>query len=279
MPDFFDGVIDEIMRSAAGDESPHPSQGRTLPAPPRLSALRRSGLRRGLVGIALLSLLGTVGGLALAGTFSGQTVSPQEWVEGKRVQPEAGLTASQTANLGILRRPRGPADALPATPAASVTQSPMAASGVNLSLSRRVSGIGSGAAWVIPGNNTICLIADNAQALAMASRYPSATSRVPGASGVTSCAPTSSAAKGWSAGTSGTSESRTTVFTAGIVPDGVNSVTISVDGGQPILLPVHENVYAAEVQGWPSLVSFTTPAGQVSLSNGPDVLSRVAAHR
>jgi hypothetical protein len=236
-----------------------------------------------LVAIALLCVSGTVGGLALAGTFGGQRISPQQWVDGQRVRPAVAITPAQSADLGILRRPRVASDALLPWDAFSVTHTPMAANGVNPSLSRRAVGFASGAAWVIAGNGTICLIADNAQGLAMASEQlapgsttPKNIARIPGADGATGCTTDSSAAKGWSAGTGGTRESPGMIFTAGIVPDGVAAVTVSVTGRGSLSLPVHENVYMAEIHGWPSSVSFTGPAGPVTIGNGPDVLARLS---
>jgi len=286
MPDFFDRLIEEIVRSAHAPSSHatvRPVAG-TLRVRFTRSALARprSG-RRLLVGIALLCVPGALGGLALAGTFGGQRISPQQWVDGQRVQPEVAIAPAQSAHLGILRRPRVASDALPPRDAFSATHTPMAANGVNPSLSRRAEGFTSGAAWVIPGNGTICLIASNAQGLAMASEHlaPGSTTpkrivRVPGANGGAACTTGSNASKGWSAGTGGTSESPGMIFTAGIVPDGVADVTVNLAGGGTLTLPVHENVYMAEIHGWPSSVSFTGSAGLVTIGNGPDVL---AAHR
>jgi len=283
MPDFFDRLIEEIVSSAHAPGS-HAAV-RPVASPRRLRFRRPARARPGrrlLVGIALLCVPGTVGGLALAGTFDGQRISPQQWVDGQRVPPAAAITPAQGADLGILRRPRVASDALLPWDAFSATHTPMAANGVNPSLSRRAEGFPSGAAWVIPGNGTICLIADNAQGLEMVSEQlapgsttPSPAPRIPGAGGATGCTTDSSAAKGWSAGTSGTRESPGMIFTAGIVPDGVAAVTVSVTGRGSLSLPVHENVYMAEVHGWPSSVSFTGPAGPVTIGNGPDVLARV----
>jgi hypothetical protein len=157
----------------------------------------------------------------------------------------------------------------------------MAANGVNPSLSRRAGGFASGAAWVIPGNGTICLITANEAGLTMASKQmapgattPAPVAHVPGANGVAGCTSDSAAARGWSAGTGGTSELPGITFTAGIVPDGVRSVTAILTGRGSVSLPVHENVYMAEVHGWPGSISFTGPAGPVTIGNGPDVLAR-----
>ncbi len=111
--------------------------------------------------------------------------------------------------------------------------------------------------------------------LAPGSTTPARIARIPGAGGVTGCTMDSNAAKGSSAGTSGTHESPGVIFTAGMVPDGVAAVTVSVTGRGSLSLPVHENVYMAEIHGWPSSVSFTGPTGPVTIGNGPDVLARL----
>jgi len=279
MPDFFDRLIDEIVRSAPASGGDAPLQSAT--ARRTWSMLVRPRHRRLLVVTALLCVSGALGGLALAGTFSGQTMSPQQWVDGQRVEPEAAMPAAQTANLAILRRGRVATDALLPWDAYSVTHTPMAANGVNPSLSRRATGFTNGAAWVIPGNGTICLITANEAGVTMALKQmapgattPTPVAHVPGASGVTACTSDAAAAVGWSAGTSGTIELPGIIFTAGIVPDGVSRVTASLTGGGSVWLPVHENVYMAEVHGWPASISFTGPAGPVTISNGPDVLAR-----
>jgi hypothetical protein len=291
MSDFFDRLVEEIVSSPHAPDSHGAARAvaATQRARFKRSALARtrSG-RRLLVAIALLCVSGTVGGLALAGTFGGQRISPQQWVNGQRVRPAVAITPAQSAKLGILRRPRVASDALLPWDAFSATHTPMAANGVNPSLSRRAEGFASGAAWVIPGNGTICLIAVNVQGLAMASEQlapgsttPSPVARIHGADGATGCTTDSNAAKGWSAGTGGTHESPGMTFTAGIVPDDVTAVTVSLAGGGPLSLPVHENVYMAEVHGWPSSVSFTGPAGPVTIGNGlePAPLARTAEGR
>jgi hypothetical protein len=132
----------------------------------------------------------------------------------------------------------------------------------------------SGGAWLIPGNGTVCLETENAQAMAMSaaqlppgSSAPVAVPRIPGAMGVAGCTTDAIAARGWSAGTSSARESPGMIFTAGIVPDGVNAVTVHLSGRKPVSLSVHENVYMAEVHGWPASVSFTGPEGATTIGN------------
>ncbi len=78
MPDFFDRLIEEIVSSAPAPGGPavrRPVAGLRGLRFTRPSARARPG-RRLLVAIALLCVPGTLGGLALAGTFEGQRSAP-----------------------------------------------------------------------------------------------------------------------------------------------------------------------------------------------------------
>jgi hypothetical protein len=217
-----------------------------------------------VLAIFIIGTTGGVGGLALAGTFSGATISPQAWISGQRVQPDAVVTAAQSANLEILRRPRVASDALDPYDSWTLTDTPAGGTqGVNVSLSRRAQGFTSGAAWVIPGNdNIVCLVAENAQALEMNSEPGWAPSnpvaRVPGASGLTACTPVSAIYNDWSAGYGGGSDAPGDYFTGGIVPDGVTQVAVATTGGSTVTFPVHENVWMGDVPSTPTAVSYST---------------------
>jgi hypothetical protein len=135
---------------------------------------------------------------------------------------------------------------------------------VNASLARRAQGFTSGAAWVIPANDDIvCLVAENAQALEMNSEpgwSPSTpVTRVPGASGVTSCTPMAAIYNDWSAGYAGGRDTPGESFTGGIVPDGVSQVTVETTGGSTVTFTVHENVWMGDVPGAPTSVNYTAP--------------------
>jgi hypothetical protein len=241
-----------------------------------LAADQRGGTRRRLghgrwarrplvLAIILVGASGGVAGLALAGTFNGGTISPKAWTNGQRVQPAATITAQQSADLAILRRPHVASDALDPYDSWTLTDSPAGgAQGVNVSLSRRAQGFTSGAAWVIPANDDIvCLVAENAQALQMNSEpgwSPSTpVARVPGASGVTSCTPVSAIYNDWSAGYASGRDTPGESFTGGIVPDGVSQVTVQTTGGTTVTLPVHENVWMGDVPGAPTSVNYNVP--------------------
>jgi hypothetical protein len=281
MSDPFEILHDELVRVAAHRHPRRMAQRRSRVAV--MPARSRTWLRRPLVvAIALVGASASAGGLALAGTFSGGTISPQAWVNGQRVTPETQMTPEQTADLAILRRPRVASDALPTEQAQPLTDSPgLGGEGVNPALSRRAQGFDSGAAWVIPGNDgTICLVTDNAQALTMLSEPQTPNSpptRVPGANGSAGCATAAVINQsGWWAGYGGTADTPGMLFTAGIVPDGVTSVIVNLVGGATIPLPIHDNVFMGEIHALTSSVAGQGAGSPLSVtydgSNGPVTL-------
>ncbi|HEY1775289.1 MAG TPA: hypothetical protein VGG41_03930 [Solirubrobacteraceae bacterium] len=231
----------------------------------------RRWLRGPLVAvIALVGVSGTMGGLALAGTFSGVTISPQAWVDGQRVTPEPAATPDQTASLAILRRPRVASDALPAYYAQTFTSTPAGGSeGVNVSLSRRAYGFPDGAeAWVVPGNNgTICLVAANPETIQnLAESGPQPHPRVPGQTDDVSCEPDATITTGWPLSYAYSSDNPGKFFTAGIVPDGVTQITIGSLGGNTTTFPVYDNVWMGDLPGVPDSETFSGPNGPVTQS-------------
>ncbi len=139
-------------------------------------------------------------------------------------------------------------------------------------------GFSEGGAWLIPGKGMICLETANAagvrqalQTMPAGASSPRKSARVRGALGDAACATNAEANEGFSAGTAGSADAPGLTATAGIVPDGVESVTVTLSGGGEARLRVHENVYMGEVRGWPASVSFLGPHGRVTLSNGPVV--------
>lgn len=225
---------------------------------------------RGVVAsVTVCCTLGTFGGLAVAGTFSGGTIGPQAWVDGQRVLPEATITPDQNSSLAVLSLAPSTSDALDPYDSQALTNSPAASDGANVALSRRVVGFSSGAAWVVPANDGIvCLVAENAEALQMHSEPGpwQQESRVPGANGATSCTAASAVGSGWSAGYSTTSDTPDLDFTAGFVPAGVDTVSVTTTSGSTIALPVYENVYMGEVPSTTVSVGFQGPSGLVTLS-------------
>lgn len=228
-----------------------------------LAAERRSRSRRTLwrirerlslgrplvVALALLGASGSVGGLALAGTFDDTPISPQAWVDGQRVQPERAITPAQSAQLEILRRPRVPSDALPGDPSSWTDDPADGSSGANPALSRSAQGLPAGAAWLIPGDGMICVDV-----------------RFPIAGGGGTCQPDATVNAGQVLMSGFNDQAPGIQGIAGIVPDGVTTITIAPSNGPAQSVSVHENIYMTEIALGGFTVSFNGPDGPVTMN-------------
>jgi hypothetical protein len=213
--------------------------------------LRRGGrwLRRPLViAVLLVGASGGVAGLALAGTFTGGSISPQQWIDGQRVVPEATIAPDQLSQLGILRRPRVASDVLPAAAAQGLTDSPTAASGANAELSRSAQGLTTGSAWLIPGNGMICFEYED-----------------PPIGGGGTCQADAVVTSGQLVDIAGGATVPGTTLVAGVVPDGVTQVTLNLTGGGTVTATVHENVYLTTITAGLASVTFQGPNGAVTV--------------
>ena len=158
-----------------------------------------------------------------------------------------GVPSNVAAHFAVLRRPVRPADAMPPAFVAQATNpnSLVVRTGVNPALARRARGLTSGTAWVIPANGEICL----------------ATSP-PGFPGVAfnGCGGDAGAIAGreFSFATSGRGQ-----WIAGLVPDKVSRVILTLSDGSSRTVTVRENVYTALVGGHVVSRRFTNPAGRV----------------
>lgn len=201
-----------------------------------ITNIKRLATRRRLLwSAAVMALLAgsSVAGIAASGAGAGvATAIPQVDVQA----------------LGVLDRPRTQADVIPAGVAPSFS----AASGANVDLSRKVE-TPNGNAWLVPGTSSLCLVAD----------------------GGAVCAPAESAAEGDLAqeGGIGGAESvkpseinSAAKEVSGVVPNGVETVTVHLVSGGTSTLTVHENVYMGTVGGAISEVTFTGPNGSGSAS-------------
>ena len=228
MPDFFDRLADELVRVAS---IPAVEGVAPLPAPARdrrwLNAhWRRRRLNGPLIAIlALVGSVGTIGGLAAAGVLP-KIISDQQYANGGRVQIDTAITPAEKAAFGILRRPRVPSDAYPRS-LLHLYGEIYPQAGSNAGLSRRAQGLGS-PAWIIAANdNILCLIAV----------------------GGGDCSPLQPAERGLLATFNGGRKAHGGVRMAGVVPDGVSTVTIHSNNGSTVTVRVHDNVYVAFVPG------------------------------
>ena len=246
MNDPFEILHDELVRVATAPGALATRSRKRSPRRPRSS--RRFG-RPLLLAIVLVGASASAGGLALAGTFSQTAENPQAWVNGQRVAAEQTIPPDQSADLGILRRPRVASDALSPLQISELTDSPTAANGPNPALSRQAQGLTGGSAWVVPGDGMICFEYD--------------ATAVGGGGGGT-CQPDASVSNGdWPPMTSGSGSGGWTSV-GGLVPDGVSQVALKLSDGSTETVAVHENVYLATVNGGIASITYTGPNGTVT---------------
>ena len=211
----------------------------------------------------MLAAAALAGGIALADTAGGGVPSYAEYAAGQRAQLAGSIAPEQAAALGILSRAQTPTDAIPQSGVAPLVDGSFVDRyGANVALARRADGLTAGAAWVVPGTGAVCLLS--------ASSLNADGSPIAGMPGGGVCTTTASVTAGTTYVVSGSRNDPGVEFLAGIVPDGVGSVTVSLADGTTVGIVVHENVYTAAIHGAISEVSFTGP-------NGPVVLDHVGA--
>jgi hypothetical protein len=196
-----------------------------LPAPTRTRARRRRALL--LAGVALI--LACSGGVALAGAGTSAT-APQASAPPTSEAPVASsVEPALLEAFALMRRPQTQADAIPASAQPAFSQ----ASGANPGLARRVSDGAGAEAWLIPGSGSACI-------LARAPAY---------AIGGAVCVPTAAARAGELDVQSASSLLPGSELVAGVVPDGVEAVTLQLADGSSSHVQVREGVYLALVPG------------------------------
>jgi hypothetical protein len=257
-------------------------------APGRRRRLRGLARRHFALVAALVAASGTAGGIAIADSLGGPALDDQQYFdEGRRAVPETAMTPDQTALLGILRRPVTPADAMPPAIAGVAHDNfPVGEYGASLGLARLAQESHGVGAWVIPANGgLVCLDAASVAASG------------PFQAGGPACKPVSAMSHGaiYEALGSNASQGEPTpthprpTLLAGLVPDGVTSVTLNLSGGVTESIPVHNNVYMATLDatgtlaGYENLgespppasvpmtisISFSGPTGTVTEPLGP----------
>lgn len=241
MTDFLDRLGCELKRVA---DRPAASQPSVRPRSERYANrhlrawLPRHPRRLRVALIATGTVFAMTGAaLAASGVLSPNTAPP----EAGRM-PAEHLEPSVPAAFAILRRPITKADHVPK--ADQVTFS--GASGANVQLARRARGLTAGIGWVVPGRDDICIIT------------ASETNQHQGGAGCTGDA-AAIAGKLWLQGTTPTAPGME--FVAGLVPDGVPSVTLHLTTGSTMVVPVYENMYALELRGSVASVETGTSGG------------------
>jgi hypothetical protein len=212
----------------------------------------RSLARRSPFATAGCVVVGLAGvGIAVAATTTGG-VTPAEYHHGARAQVVTTVAPTVASSFSVLTGSVTAADALPASFIATHQNSPLVGElGVNLNLAHLARGVTVGAAWVVPGVTGVCLVV---------SRY--GNGEITG----TGCSGDASVIAGEMRFTSGTPDGVGGEFIAGLVPDGVDNVSLKFADGSSRTLAVHDNVYTTDVtKGSPSAVSFSGPGGTESL--------------
>jgi len=199
--------------------------------------------RRAAIAIAIGAMLaiGAGASLAIAVTASSNGPVPPT----SEAAPANAVEPALASGVSLMRRAQNAADVVPASVPVVFSQS----SGANIALARRVADGAGAEAWVIPGNGTTCILARLAQydiggavctstaaALAGELDVQSASAQLPGAE-----------------------------LVAGIVPDSVGAVTMTLADGGTASAAVHENVYLALVHGAVASISATGPQGQIAV--------------
>jgi hypothetical protein len=214
---------------------------RTLSTTAALPTQRRRRARGTLI-VALATTLGATGvALAATGVLSSGPVSIARYQAGDQAALASVVPPEQAAAFAILRRPATASDALPAS---MLPEQFVGIYGASPGLARRVRGLPQGVeAWLVPGNRSLCLVTNRGAACgadAALDRYGLALE-----SGSGSGAPS----------------------VAGVVPDGVTSVTITLANGSQQDATVVDNGYAATADGPSPIARFAlnTSAGQVAI--------------
>lgn len=208
-----------------------------------------------IVGVVALLGGGAVGALAMGGANGPRArASRSSGLSAlSRVRPMVtAIPENQATAFGILRRPQAKTDLLPRDQWRSFRVGIIGRYGLNPSLMRRAR-TNVGNVWVIPGNGMICL------ALAAS---PSANSVEVGG---WECNTTSSATAGRTVTWTSSRASGQTIV-QGLVPDGVNKVTLTTKNGTSKTVAVADNVYGAALDGALAFVRLGGPTGSLVLS-------------
>jgi hypothetical protein len=239
-PPELDQLRDNLSTTLYDDDMP-------IEIPGRRSWLRSLAARSPLAtaGAAVVGLAGV--GIAVAATVTGG-VTPAQFNQGQRAQPAASVPAAASSSFSVLGSSVTASDALPSAYVASHQNSALVGElGANLKLAHLVPGVTPGAVWVVPTDSGVCLIV---------SQYNNG--QITGAG----CMGEASAADGKLVFQAGSTQGSAGEFVAGLVPDGVDSVSLTLANGESKTLAVHDNVYATSVTASaPTAVHFAGAGG------------------
>jgi hypothetical protein len=184
-----------------------------------------------------------VAGAGIATTATGNVTKHNARTARVAQASDAGVASS----YALLRRAVTSQDALPSSfvdKSARYLGGWERRTGANLALARRAD-TGSGAVWIVPGVNRTCILSSRSAS------SPEVD--------VVVCGSAEAVTSGQLASSLISADGRD--FVAGLAPDGVGSVTLTLDDGSSHVVDVHSNVYAADLGQRAATLSFTGPSG------------------
>jgi hypothetical protein len=207
----------------------------------KVHSLIRRHVRAALLTVAgALAAAGALAGGVLGATSAEVPVPPQA-----TGAPASSVEPALRSGFALLRRAQDAQDGVPG----SVTAVFSGASGANLALARRVADAQQDEAWIVPGSGSACILARNGQL------------RIGGAV----CTSSAAALRGELNVQSASSSLPGGELVAGIVPDGVRSVTLTLADGSRQLAAVREGIYLALVHGAVTSIGASGPQGALSI--------------
>lgn len=191
----------------------------------------------------------------MAASGGGGPITPEAFEGGARAAVAQTVDAADASSFGVLARPVAASDSVPSIESAGLGDGSFAGVfGGNLALARQASGFDAGGAWVVPGAGSVCLIADPT--------YTAGVTTTAHLLGGAVCAGDRAAIAGemeFTGYAATKNPGHTTI--AGLVSDGVMAVSVSLKDGTVQTLPVHDNVYMANLNGTPAAIAFVNGNG------------------
>jgi hypothetical protein len=195
-----------------------------------------------LIGLLAAAAILTGGAVVAVGQGAGSNEAPLPGADPS--PPFAGpptaveVDSTLQSSFGVLRRARTSGDVLDQEKAnAVVRQAPY---GLNLGLARRAGQWGSDAVYVLPGDDSVCLLVDRPKSVS------------------TQCARAAFALEGHGVGAALTPDG---VAVTGLAPDGVDTVSVALPDGAVRKANVVNNVYNLTIDQGTAVVSYASPGG------------------
>ena len=299
MPDVLDRIGNQLLDAEhALHLAAFPSAATRKPSTAR--RLRSLARRHLVIAGVLMGASAGAGGIAIADALSGSVPTDHQYLyQGQYAAPATTMTPAQTADLAILRRAVTSADAIPA---GAIISNPKVAMGVgedgaNVALARLAQESNGIGVWVMPANEGLVCLAIGP--VAAGSPYegggpgcmPATAASI---SAQHACAgpncndtfpPGNTVADGDLFDTVGPPDprspanlpsdahSRLPMYIAGVLPDGVSTVTLTLYGGATKTFPVQNNVFLIALQPTGSLSVYNNLGENAPPASAPATLT------